>query len=95
MENLAENNLVRFKNITKKKETLFANFKVKSIRGGMEFITSISVDISSLELHPGDTLEKIIEESGKKALREFRKTEFHMEDMEKQPLTYLGVAQLG
>lgn len=84
-----------FQKYYQKKESLYANFKVRGIRGGIEFTTSISVDISSLELHPGDTLEKIIDESGKKALREFRKTEYQIEDIEKGNLTYLGVAQLG
>ena len=93
MDNLAENNLVRFKNITKKKETIYANFRVKKIRGGIEFATNISVDISSLELHPGDTLENIIEQCGKKALREFKQTDYHMEEL--TSFSHLGVAQLG
>jgi hypothetical protein len=94
MENLAENNLIRFKNITKKKESLFANFKVKGVRGGVEYSASISVDISALELHPGDTLENIIEQCGKKALREFKQTTYQMEDLLSSS-THLGVAQLG
>jgi hypothetical protein len=94
MENLAENNLIRFKNITKKKESLFANFRVKGIRGGVEYSSSISVDISALELHPGDSLENIIEQCGKKALREFKQTNYQMEDLTSSS-THLGVAQLG
>ena len=91
MENLAENNLVRFKNISRKKETIFANFQLKSLRSGVMISATIAVDIAVLELHPGDTLEKIIEKSAKEALREFKKAEFQFEDLP----NHLGVAQLG
>ena len=91
MENLAENNLVRFKNISRKKETIFANFQLKSLRSGVMISASIAVDIAVLELHPGDTLEKIIEKSAKEALREFKKADFQFEDLP----NHLGVAQLG
>jgi hypothetical protein len=59
MKDLAENNLIRFKNISKKKETMVANFKVKGLRNGVNFTASISVDLSAAELHPGDVLEKL------------------------------------
>src|SRR6478609_1866746 len=62
MKDLAHNNLVRFKNISKKKEGIYANFKVKGIRGGTTFSASIVVDIDAAEVHAGDPLEKIIEE---------------------------------
>lgn len=91
MENLAENNLVRFKNITRKKETIFANFQLKCIRSGVIISANLSVDIAALELHPGDTLESIIEKSAKSAMREFKKADFQFEDLP----THLGVAQLG
>ena len=61
MKSLAENNLIRFKNISKKKETIYANFKVKGIKGGVVFSASISVDIAAAEVHAGDTLETIVE----------------------------------
>lgn len=80
MENLEENNLVRFKNISKKKESLFANFKVKGVKCGVNFSATISVDLSALELHSGDTLEKIIEECARKAVKEFKKSEFQFEN---------------
>jgi hypothetical protein len=79
MKDLAENNLIRFKNISKKKETMFANFKVKGIKGGVNFSASISVDISAAEVHAGDVLEKIIEECARIGVKEFRKAEFQFE----------------
>lgn len=75
MKNLAENNLIRFINITKKKDGLFANFKARGIKGGTSFNASISVDLSSAEVDPSDSLEKIIESSAKIAVRDFKKSE--------------------
>ena len=81
MHDLAENNLVRFKNISRKKEAIFANFQVKGVRGGVNFTASISVDISAAEVHPGDVLEKIIEECARIGVKEFRKAEFQFEGL--------------
>jgi hypothetical protein len=81
MKDLAENNLIRFRNISKKKETMYANFKVKGIRAGVNFTASISVDISAAEVHPGDVLEKIIEECARIGVKEFRKAEFEFEGL--------------
>ncbi|MBS0615222.1 MAG: hypothetical protein JSR58_01555 [Verrucomicrobia bacterium] len=81
MKDLAENNLIRFKNISKKKETMYANFKVKGVRSGVNFSASISVDISAAEVHPGDVLEKIIEECARIGAKEFAKAEFQFEGL--------------
>ena len=81
MKDMAENNLVRFKNISKKKEAIFANFKVKGVRGGVNFSASISVDISAAEVHPGDVLEKIIEECARIGVKEFKRSEFQFEGL--------------
>lgn len=81
MKDLAENNLVRFTNISKKKEAIYANFKVKGIRAGVNFSASISVDISAAEVHAGDVLEKIIEQCAKIGVSEFRKAEFQFEGL--------------
>jgi hypothetical protein len=67
--NIAENNLVRFISITKKKDGLFANFRVKGMKGGTTFSSSISVDINQANVSAGDPLEKIIEECGRIAVR--------------------------
>lgn len=69
--NIAENYLVRFMSITKKKEGLFANFRVKGVKGGATFSSSISVDISQAEVDAGDPLEKIIKECARIAVRMF------------------------
>jgi hypothetical protein len=81
MKNIAENNLVRFKNISKKKDGIFANFKVKGVRGGTFFSASISVDISAAEVDAGDSLEKIIEECARMGVDEFKKSEFQFEGL--------------
>jgi hypothetical protein len=80
MKNIAENNLIRFINITKKKDGMFANFKVKGIKSGTSFSASISVDIASVEIDlASDNLEKIIEECARVAVKEFKKAEFQFE----------------
>lgn len=84
MKNLAENNVIRFVNISKKKDGIFANFRVRGIRAGTVFSASISVDISAADLSATDSLEKIIEESARIGLKEFKKAEFE----------FVGLAQL-
>ena len=81
MKDLAHNNLVRFKNISKKKEGIYANFKVKGIRNGTTFSASIVVDIDAAEVHAGDSLEKIIEECARIGVEEFQKSEFQFEGL--------------
>ncbi len=95
MKNLAENNLIRFTNITRKKDSIFANFKVKGIRNGVIFSASISVDITSCELNAADSLEKIVEHCARHGVKEFKKADFQFEGIEAVGSEYLGVAQLG
>ncbi len=93
MQNLSENNVIQFKNITRKKDAIYANFRVKGLKNGVILSASISVDITALELHPGDALEKIIEECARHGLKEFKKADFQFEGS--ALADYLGVAQLG
>jgi hypothetical protein len=58
---------------------MFANFKVKGVRKGVNFSASISVDISAAEVHAGDVLEKIIEECARIGVNEFKRAEFQFE----------------
>lgn len=81
MKNLADNFLIRFISISKKKEGLFANFKFKGIKGGAQFSASISVDLSAAELTSTDPLEKIIDHSSKIAVKEFKKSEMQFEGL--------------
>lgn len=81
MKNIAENNLIRFKNITKKKDGMFANFSAKGVRGGMAFSASVAVDISAAEVDPSDTLEKIIEHCARIAVKEFKKSDLQFEGL--------------
>gem|GEM_PF-6638520 len=68
---IAENHIVRFISITKKKGVLYANFRVKGVKGGATYSSSISVDISQAEVTAADPLEKIIDECGRIAERMF------------------------
>ena len=79
MNDLTENNLIRFKNLSRKKDAIYANFKIKGVRGGVNFSASISVDLSAAEVHPGDILEKIIEECARLGIKEFKRSEFQFE----------------
>lgn len=95
MEDLVENNLIRFTNVTRKKGAIYANFKVKGVRNGVVLSASLSVDISSLDLSGGDSLEKIIQECARHGLKEFKKADFQFEGSAASISNYLGVAQLG
>ncbi|NGX61881.1 MAG: hypothetical protein K940chlam9_01371 [Chlamydiae bacterium] len=81
MKDLAENNLVRFKNISKKKEGIFANFRIKGIRNGTVFSASISVDLDAADVDPSDPLEKIIEECARIGVKEFQRSELQFEGL--------------
>lgn len=81
MKNLAENNLVRFVNITKKKDGIFANFKVQGVRGGMIFSATISVDLAAAEVDLTFPMEEIIDICAKIALKEFQKSELQFEGL--------------
>jgi hypothetical protein len=81
MKDLAQNNLVRFKNVSRKKDGLYANFKIKGIRGGTTFTASIAVEMAAAEVDPADSLEKIIEECARIGVDEFRKCEFQFEGL--------------
>jgi hypothetical protein len=81
MVDIAENNLVRFKNISKKKSGIFANFKIKGMRGGTNFTASIAVDLDAAEVDSGDPLEKIIEECARIGVSEFQKCDFQFEGL--------------
>jgi len=81
MKDLAENNLVRFKNISKKKEGIFANFRVKGVRNGITFTATIAVELDAADVDPGDPLENIIEACARIGVKEFQKSEFHFEGL--------------
>ncbi len=72
MHNLQENNLVRFISVTKKKEGMFANFRVKGVRNGATFSASIAVDFSAADVDLADPLEKIIEKSAPIAVKQLQ-----------------------
>ncbi len=76
-----ENNLIRFISISKKKEGLFVNFKVKGLKGGASFSSSISVDIAAAEVSAADSLESIIEQCARIASREYKKSEVQFEGL--------------
>jgi hypothetical protein len=81
MKNIVDNNLVRFVSITKKKDGMFANFKVKGLKSGTSYNASISIDLSAAEVDPGDSLEKIIEGCARIAVRDLKKSEFQFEGL--------------
>lgn len=78
---LAENNLVKFISISKKKTGLFANFRVKGLKGGASFSSSIAVDIGQANVDASEPLEKIIAECARIAVREFEKTKLEFDIM--------------
>jgi hypothetical protein len=91
LKNLAENNIIRFTNVTRKKDAIFANFKVKGLRNGVVFSSSIAVDLTALDLDPSDPLEKIVEECARHGVKEFKKADFQFEGLTAKSPEYLGV----
>ncbi|MCB1112741.1 MAG: hypothetical protein H7A37_03940 [Chlamydiales bacterium] len=82
MKNLAENNVIRFINISKKKEGVFANFRVKGIKGGTTFTASITVDIAAAGVDLADPMEKIIEECARIAAKDIREPKYQFEGIQ-------------
>lgn len=78
---LSQNNVIRFRNVSRKKDSIFANFQVKGIRKGVFFTANISVDIAAAEMHPGESLETIIERCADIGLKEFQSAEFCFEGL--------------
>jgi hypothetical protein len=81
MKDISENNLIRFTKISKTKDGLFANFKAKGVKGGTSFTASVSVDITEAEVDSADTLEKIIEQSARVAVKEFQSSNLQFEGL--------------
>jgi len=82
VNNIAENNLIRFKNIQKKKNGVFANFLVTGVRGGTTIRASISIDIAAAEVDLADPMEKIIEECARIAAKEVKSTNYEFEGLQ-------------
>lgn len=93
MSDLTENNVIKFKNISKKKDGFFAHFQVKAEKNGVIISASLTVDISAHEFHLGDVMEKIITECAKIGLKELRRADYTLEGITAD--SSLGVAQLG
>ena len=81
MQSLEENFLVRFINISKKKDGVFANFKVKGIKNGTSMTASIAVDILQAQVDLSDPLETIIAECSQVAVKELKRSEFQFEGL--------------
>lgn len=82
MKNIAENNRVRFKNITKKKDGVFANFLVTGVKGGTTIRASIAIDIAAAEVDLTDPTEKIIEECARLAVKDIKATQYEFEGLQ-------------
>ena len=83
MKDLADNNVVRFKKISKKADALYANFSVKGVRRGVQFSASITVDLAAVEMDAGESLEKIVEECARIGVKEFKSADFQFEGITK------------
>lgn len=79
MSDMSQHNVVRFISISKKKEGFFANFRVKGLLGGASFSSAISVDMMQTGLDLTESLENIIQECARIAVKEFEKSKFRFE----------------
>jgi hypothetical protein len=82
MKNIAENNLIRFKNVTKKKNGVFANFLCTGVRGGTTIRASIAIDIAAAEVDLADPMEKIIEECARIAAKDIKASQYEFEGLQ-------------
>lgn len=78
---LAQNFVIQFMNITRKKETMHANFKVKGSKNGTVFTTKISVELDAAGVDLTDTLDAIIAQCQERAVKEFKRAEFTSEGL--------------
>lgn len=78
---LAENFVIRFINITRKKDGLHSNFRVKGIKNGVVVKASIAVELDAAGVDPSDPLETIIEQCSQRAVDEFKRAEFTQEGL--------------
>ena len=78
---LANNSVIRFLKISRRRNGLFADFKVKGERAGVVFTASISVDIAAADVDPTDPLEKIIEVCACMAEKELKRASFQFEGL--------------
>lgn len=81
MKNIAENNLIRFKNISKKKNGVFANFLVTGVRGGTTVRASICIDIAAAEVDLADPMEQIIEKCAHIAVKDVKGAQYEFEGL--------------
>lgn len=82
MKNIAENNLIRFKNVTKTKNGVFVNFAVTGQRGGTTVKASISIDISAAEVDLTDPMEQIIEKCACIAVKDVKGAQYEFEGLQ-------------
>lgn len=81
MNNMAENNQIRFVSIKKKKNGVFANYKVTGVKGGTTISASIVVDLAAANVDLADPMEKIIEECAKVAAKDIKEPKYQFEGL--------------
>lgn len=82
MADIAENNRIKFKNITKKKNGVFANFSVTGVKGGTTIRAAICIDIAAAEVDLADPMEKIIEECARIAAKDIKASKYEFEGLQ-------------
>lgn len=82
MKNIAENNIIRFLNISKTKNGVFVNFKVIGVKGGTTFKAAIAVDMAAAEVDLSDPMEKIIEQCARIAARDIKEPKYQFEGLQ-------------
>jgi len=81
MQNIAENNRIRFVSIKKKKSGVFAHFKVTGIKGGTTIAAAITVDLAAANVDLADPMEKIIEECARVAAKDIKEPKYEFEGL--------------
>jgi hypothetical protein len=75
-----ENNyVIQFVSVNKKKGVPYVNFKIKGVKNGVAFSSSVSVDLSAAEVDFSHPMETIIADCATIAEKELKTSHFRFE----------------
>lgn len=74
-ERIVENKRLQFINVSKKKEGIFVNFKVKFLLNGIYIHASVAIDVLETGIDPSKPLQDIVQEASHLAASALKKVQ--------------------